>query len=175
MAVVLVPIVLLALLLAPRLIGISLFPVGVPLLGADPTATVTITPQAKHLSDTYILTASSQVSKPDMTTREFPTRLVPGSLTDSRTVPTSGSAFVSGLQARGYLLFVNSGESPAFVPAGITFTTTPGGSVLTTQSGEGAPPQKGANRARTPSSIAENTGAGGKKYLKTLPPKGCPV
>ncbi|TMC93889.1 MAG: hypothetical protein E6J22_07005, partial [Chloroflexi bacterium] len=143
MAVVLVPIVLLALLLAPRLIGISLFPVGVPLLGADPTATVTITPQAKHLSDTYILTASSQVSKPDMTTREFPTRLVPGSLTDSRTVPTSGSAFVSGVQARGYLLFVNSGESPAFVPAGITFTTTLGVPVQTTQSVEVPPQQNG--------------------------------
>src|SRR6266516_8028040 len=70
MAVVLVPIVLLALLLVRRLIGISLFPVGVPLLGADPTATVPITPQAKNLSDTYILTASSQVSKPDVTTRE---------------------------------------------------------------------------------------------------------
>ena len=94
MAVVLVPIVLLALLLAPRLMGISLFPVGVPLLGADPTATITITPQAKNLNDTYILTASPQVSKPDMTTRELPNRLVQGSLTDSRTVPTSGSAFV---------------------------------------------------------------------------------
>src|SRR2546423_9818024 len=161
MAVVLVPIVLLALLLAPRLIGISLFPVGVPLLGAYPTATVTITPQAKHLSDTYILTASSQVSKPDVTTREFPTRLAPGSLTDSRTVPTSGSSFVSGVQARGYLLFVNSGESPAFVPAGINFFSKTGVFFSTTPSVEVAAPTNGQKGGRTPSANRGKAGGGG--------------
>ena len=173
MAVVLVPIVLLALLLTPRLIGISLFPVGVPLFGADPTATVTITPQAKHLSDTYILTASSQVSKPDVTTREFPTGLVPGSLTESRTVPTSGSAFVSGVQARGYLLFANSGESPAFVPAGITFTTTLGVPVQTTQSVEVPPQQNGQNGTSTASAIAVNAGSVGNILVNTLARRCC--
>ncbi|MDQ6644628.1 MAG: hypothetical protein M3Y76_09280, partial [Chloroflexota bacterium] len=79
MAVVLVPIVLLSLLVAPHLLGISLFPVGVPLLGADPTATVSITPQAKNINDAYILTASPQVSKSDVATRVIPSRTVSGS------------------------------------------------------------------------------------------------
>jgi hypothetical protein len=173
MAVVLVPVVLLALLVAPRIIGLSLFPVGVPLLGADPTATVTITPQAKSLNDTYILTASPQVSKPDVTTRELPNRLVPGSLTDSRTVPTSGSAFVSGVQARGYLLFVNSGESPAFVPAGITFTTTLGVPVQTTQTVEVPPQQNGQNGTITASAVAVNGGSIGNIPVNTLARKCC--
>ena len=129
----LVPVVLLSLLIAPRLLGISLFPVGVPLLGADPTATVTITPLAKNLNDAYILTASPQVSSPDVTTRVIPSHTVTGSVTNSRTVSTNGTSLVAGTQARGYLLFMNSGDSPISVAAGITFTTTLGVPVQTTQ------------------------------------------
>lgn len=173
MAVVVVPIVLLALLLAPRFMGISLFPVGVPLLGADPTAAVTITPQAKNFSDTFILTASPQVSKSDVTTREFPNRSVSASLADSRTVPTSGSAFVSGVQARGYLLFVNSGESPAFVPAGSIFTTTQGVSVRTTQAVEVPPQQNGQNGTGTASAVAVYAGSIGNIPVNTLARRCC--
>src|SRR5947209_8550934 len=173
MAVVLVPILLLALLVAPRVMGISLFPVGVPFLGADPTATVTITPQAKNLSDAFILTASPQVSNPDVATRELPNRSVPGSLTDSRTMPTSGSAFVPGAQARGYLLFVNSGDSPAFVPAGITFTTTLGVPVQTTQAVEVPPQQEGQNGTSTASAVAVNAGSIGNIPVNTLARRCC--
>src|SRR6266496_4228902 len=64
MAVIIVLVMLLTLVIVPRLMGISLFPVGVPFIGADPTATITVAPQVKNLNDTYILMASPQFSKP---------------------------------------------------------------------------------------------------------------
>ena len=94
-AAIVVPVLLLSLLIVPRWMGLSLFPVGVPLLGADPTATVSITPQVKNLSDTYSLTASLQVSKPDVTTREITARSVPGFATDRRSAQHTGSTYIS--------------------------------------------------------------------------------
>ena len=173
LAVVLVPIVLLSLLVAPRLLGISLFPVGVPLLGADPTATVSITPLAKNINDAYILTASPQVSTSDVTTRVIPDRTVSGSVTNSRTVPTNGTSLVPGVQARGYLLFVNGSNSPITVPAGITFTTTLGVSVQTTQTVEVPGHQNGQNGTMTSSSVVLNTGSAGNIPVNALARKCC--
>src|SRR5713226_1384541 len=101
MATVLVPILLLILLIVPRLLGVSLFPVGVPLLGADPTAMVSVTAQSKPLVDTYLLTASSQVKNPDVATRIIPDYPIPATATDSRSTPTTGVATLAAAAARG--------------------------------------------------------------------------
>ena len=100
-ATMLVPIILLILLIVPRLLGISLFPVGVPLLGADPTAMVAVTAQSKPLSDTYLLTASSQVKNPDVATRIIPDYPIPATATASRSTPTTGITTIAAAVARG--------------------------------------------------------------------------
>jgi len=173
MAVIFVPVLLLSLLIAPRVMGISLFPVGVPLLGADPTATVSVTPQVKNLNDTYILTASSQVSNANVTTREIPDRSVPGAATDSRTVQTTGTAFVAGAQARGYLLFDNSGDAPMTVFAGMTFDTTSGVSVQTTVSVEVPAQQNGQDGTVTVAAVAVNAGSAGNIPVNALARRCC--
>jgi hypothetical protein len=173
MAVIFVPVLLLSLLIAPRVMGISLFPVGVPLLGADPTATVSVTPQVKNLNDTYILTASSQVSNANVTTREIPDRSVPGAATNSRTVQTTGTALVAGAQASGYLLFDNSGDAPVTVFAGMTFDTTSGVTVQTTGSVEVPAQQNGQDGTVTVAAVAVNAGSAGNIPVNALARKCC--
>jgi serine/threonine protein kinase len=173
MAVIFVPVLLLSLLIAPRIMGISLFPVGVPLLGADPTATVSVTPQLKNLNDAYILTASSQVSNANVTTREIPDRTVPGAATDSRTVQTTDTASVAGAQASGYLLFDNSGDAPVTVFEGTTFDTTSGVSVQTTGSVEVPAQQNGQDGTVTTAAVAVNAGTAGNIPANALARKCC--
>src|SRR6266516_4641334 len=101
MAVIIVLVMLLTLVIVPRLMGISLFPVGVPLIGADPTATITVAPQVKNLNDTYILMASPQFSTPDVATSEMPITAPAGlTLTTSSdvTVETTRSVEVPARQ-----------------------------------------------------------------------------
>ena len=172
-AAIVVPVLLLSLLIVPRWMGLSLFPVGVPLLGADPTATVTVTPQVKNLSDTYSLTASLQVSKPDVTTREIPARSVAGSATDSRSAQTTGSTYISGAQARGYLLFDNSGDTPVTVPAGMTLVTSLGLSVQTIQTIEVPAQQDGRNGTITTPAVAVASGSVGNIPANALARRCC--
>ena len=172
-AVIIVAAMLLSLLIVPRLMGISLFPVGVPFIGADPTATVTVTPQVKNLNDTYILMASPQVSKPDVATREIPARSMPGSATDSRSVQTTGSAYIPGARARGYLLFDNSSDTPITVPAGLTLATSLDVTVETTRSVEVPAQQDGQDGTITASAIAVTTGSAGNIPANTLDSRCC--
>ncbi len=129
-----VPIVLLILLLMPRLFGVSFFPSGFPLFGTAPVATITITPAGKILQNTYLLTASPQVSSPDPATRVIPLRSLNSVAVASRLTGTTGTRLLPGARAKGSVLFQNSGESFVFVPAGIVFNTGVGIEVRLTES-----------------------------------------
>ena len=62
----LVSLILLVLLLMPRVFDYSIFPKGFPLFGAAPYATVSVVVQSKTVQDTYLLTSSPQISKPNL-------------------------------------------------------------------------------------------------------------
>ncbi len=130
----LAPLALLFLLVMPRVFGVSFFPTGFPVFGTAPFATISVTVQSKTLQDTYLLTASPQISQPNLATRVIPDRPVYGNALASRSIATSGIKSIPGTQAGGSVLFDNSGQSTYSVPQGIVFTTTTGVEVKLTQS-----------------------------------------
>jgi serine/threonine protein kinase len=130
----LVPLTLLVLLLMPRVSGFSFFPTGFPVFGTAPYATISVTVQSRTVQDTYLLTASPQISKPNLTTRIIPDRYVFSTAQASRTAASSGIKSIPGTQAGGSVLFDNSSHSVYSVPAGIVFTSTTGVEVKLTQS-----------------------------------------
>lgn len=140
----LVPLTLLLLLVMPRVFGFSFFPTGFPVFGTAPFATISVTVQSKTLQDTYLLTASPQITQPDSATRVIPDRLVSGTATASRTVATTGIKSIPGTQASGQVLFDNSGQSALSVPKGIVFTSTTGVEIKLIQSVE-VPPRNGGH------------------------------
>ena len=130
----LVSLTLLILLLMPRIFNFSLFPVGFPLFGTAPYASITVFTQSKMVQDTYLLTASPQINKPNLTTRMIPDRSVSSISTASRTVASSGIKSIPGVQASGIVLFDNSGLTAYSVPDNMIFTTDAGVEVKLTQS-----------------------------------------
>src|SRR6266487_781469 len=107
----LVSLLLLILLLLPRIFNFSFFPIGFPIFGTEPYATISVIVQSKTVQDTYLLTASPQISKPNLTTRIIPDRSVSGITIASRTVASSGIKPISGTPASGSVLFDNSSHS----------------------------------------------------------------
>src|SRR5215469_2724525 len=149
-----VPVVLLILLLMPRLFDVSFFPAGFPLFGTAPVATITITPAGKLLQNTYLLTASPQVSSPDLATRVIPLRSLNSVAMASRLTQTTGTKLLPGAQAKGSLLFRNSSVSFVSVPAGIVFKTDAGIELQLTES-VGVPPVfNGQNGAASGHAVA---------------------
>ena len=102
---------LLVLLLMPRVFNFSIFPSGFPLFGTAPYATIAVVVQSKMVQDTYLLTASPQISKPNLTTRMVPDRSVSSIAVASRTVASSGIKPIRGEQASGFVLFDNSSRT----------------------------------------------------------------
>lgn len=168
-----VPILLLVLLLVPRLLGIGLLPVGVPLFGADPTATISVTAQSKTLHDTYLLTASPQAQRLDMTTRTIPDRFVQTPATASRSIATTGTKSVAAVQATGIVLFTNSHDRLISVSAGETFTTTTNVQIQTTQAVDVPPQQNGQNGSASASAVAVPAGTVGNIPPNALTTKCC--
>ena len=130
----LVSLLLLILLLIPRVFNFSIFPTGFPLFGTAPYATISVVVQSKTIQDTYLLTASPQISKPNLTTRIIPDRSVMSIATASRSVASSGVEPIPGVQASGSVLFENSSRTAYTVAAGIAFTTDAGVEVKILQS-----------------------------------------
>jgi serine/threonine protein kinase len=130
----LVSLTLLVLLLMPRVFNFSIFPTGFPVFGTAPYATISVVVQSKTIQDTYLLTASPQISKPNLTTRIIPDRSVMSTAIASRTVASSGIQPIPGVQASGSILFDNSSRMAYTVPAGIVFTTDTGVEVKLMQS-----------------------------------------
>jgi serine/threonine protein kinase len=126
-----------ALLLTPRalgLVGIRL-PVNIPYLSpSPPTATVYITPQIQNVEDTFVLTASDQVGKPDFITHTIPDHKWQASASDSISVQASGTKLVGGTQAHGTLVFNNASNQEVMLPASFMLTTPAGVQLQLTQS-----------------------------------------
>jgi hypothetical protein len=163
-----VPIVLLVLLIMPRVLGVSLFPSGFPLLGTAPVATITITPESKTLQNTYLLTASPQVSAPDVGTRVIPASSLNTTAMGSRSAQTSGTKLISGTRARGSIFFQNGSEGSIFVPAGTIFTTEAGEQIRLTESVDVSPGGFGQTSSASGSAIAVNPGVDGNIAANTL-------
>jgi len=129
-----VSLTLLILLLLPRVFNFSVFPVGFPVFGAAPYATISVFVHSKTVQDTYLLTASPQISKPNLTTRVIPDRSVMSNAIASRTVASSGIKSIPGVQASGSVVFDNSSRTAYSVQAGMVFTTNEGVEIKLTQS-----------------------------------------
>ena len=119
-----VPVLLILLLLLPRLFGLSLLPASVPIFGASPVTTITLTPRTSTVRDTFLLTASPSATATDPNARVIPDHSASGSANGSSTVATSGLQNNGGGQARGTLLFDNSSHTPVSISAGFTFTAS---------------------------------------------------
>jgi serine/threonine protein kinase len=170
---VIVPLALIALLLGSRVLGVSLFPVGFPVLGADPTATVTIIPQSKTLQNTYLLTASPKVTQPVQTKRFLPDHAVSQTLQGTRGGQATGSITVGGSQATGTILFVNTAHQPETVPADMVFTSVTDVQVQTTAAVSVPPRQQGQNGTATVGAVALVTGTGGNIGANTISTRCC--
>jgi serine/threonine protein kinase len=167
-AAILVPIILIILLIMPHLLGISFFPVGFPVFGADPVATVSITGVSKSLQNTFLLTATTQVQQPNAAAGTIPDRNVSDAVADSRATQTTGSSVIAGKQAQGQVLFVNRSHQPIAVAAGTIFTALSGVEVRTTQSVVVQGRADGQDGAITAAAIAVNTGTAGNIAANVL-------
>lgn len=167
LATMLVPVLLLLLLLMPRVLGISFFPSGFPVLGTPPVATVFVTPQTKTLQATYVLTASPKTTTPDPVAHTLPAHLLQSSATASNSVPTSGTKTIAGVQAHGMVEFSNSTHTQVTVPAGI-ITSSSGTKVQLTQDVPVPPRQNKQDGKATGTAVALNEGANGNIVPHTL-------
>ncbi len=167
LATMIIPVMLLLLLLMPRLLGISLFPSGFPILGTPPVATVFVTPQTKTLQSTYVLTASPKTTTPDAAAHTLPARVLQSSVTASSTVPTSGTKTIAGVQAHGTIEFSNSTNTQVIIPAGI-ITSSSGVKVQLPQNVPVPPRQNKQDGSAPGNAVALNEGASGNIAAHTL-------
>jgi serine/threonine protein kinase len=169
----LVPILLLALLIVPRILGIGLFPVGFPLLGADPTATITISPQSKTVQDTYLLRASPGVSNINVATRTIPDSFVTQTETATQTMHVTGNTTLPATFATGSIFIVNQKNTAISIPEGYTFTSLAGVQVRTTQLVTVPRRQNGQNGSAAVPAIALSAGTVGNIAAGTISVKCC--
>jgi serine/threonine protein kinase len=172
-AITLISLTLLVLLLMPRVFDFSIFPIGFPLFGSAPYATISVVVQSKTLQDTYLMTASPRISKPNLTTRVIPDRSVFSIALASRTVASSGLKPIPGVQASGAVLFENSGHSAYSVPAGIVFTTSAGVEIKLTKSIVVPPRNEGQDGSISASAVAVFPGVTGNIAANALNTKCC--
>src|SRR6266487_3754753 len=132
-AAMIVPVTLIVLLIMPHVLGISFFPSGFPLFGTPPVATIFITAQSKIVQDNYVLTASPQVKTPDLNKHTVPGRELKGRASGRRTVQTTGTKTIAGVQARGTVELTNNTNNPVFVPAQTMLTSATGTQFQTVQ------------------------------------------
>lgn len=159
-AAVLVPVILLLALLMPRVLGVSLFPAGFPLVGAS-VATVTVTVKSQEVQDTYLLMAEPTITQSDPTTRAIPDRLLTASASDSRTVPATGVLTIPGTQARGTLLFDNSSHQTFNLQSGTPFMASDSVQVVLAQDVTIPPRQDGVDGTITAPAVAAAHSAAG--------------
>ncbi len=129
----LAPVILLLVLVMPRVLGNNLFPVGFPLVGASPVATVTVTVKSQDVQDTYLLMAAPQIAQPELATHAIPDRMLTASVSGSLNVFTSGTLTISGTQASGTLFFDNSSQKSFFLQSGTPFVASNGAQIVLKQ------------------------------------------
>jgi serine/threonine protein kinase len=161
LATMIVPSLLLLILLVPRLVGINIFPVGFPLLGAPAVATVYVTAQSRTVQESYVLTTSAQVKAPDLATHTIPSRIISASTNDSRTVATTGSQSSGGSVAQGTIEFINSSNNDVTVSAQTVFTSKNGVQVRLTQDVQVPSRQDGQNGRNSGDAVAVKQGGAG--------------
>ncbi len=166
-ATMIIPTILLLLLLMPRVLGISFFPSGFPLFGTLPVATVFVTPQAKTLQASYVLTASPKTTTPDLVTRTIPDRILQSTANASQTVQTTGTKSIPGVQGHGVVEFFNSGNTQVVVNP-IVLTSSTNVHVQLTQAVSVPPRQNGKDGKATGVAVAVNEGASGNIAAHTL-------
>ncbi len=164
----LIPVTLLILLIMPRVLGFSFFPAGFPVFGTAPFATISVTVRSKTLQDTYLLTASPQVTQPDITTRVIPDHPITSIATAGRSTTASGTKSIPGTQAGGSVLFDNSGHSMFSVPDGIVFTTNTGVQIKLTQTVVVPPHSGGQDGMVSASAVAVFPGVTGNIAANAL-------
>ncbi len=156
-----VPAILIVLLIMPRVLGVSFFPSGFPLFGTPPVATIYITAQSKIIQDRYVLTASPQVKTSDLNTHTVPGRELQESASDSRTVQTTGTRTIAGVQARGTVELTNNTNNPVFVPAQTTLTSASGVQFQTVQDIQIPPRESAQGNRLSVAAIAVASGISG--------------
>lgn len=164
----LVPLTLLILLIMPRIFDFSFFPTGFPVFGTAPFATISVTVQSKTLQDTYLLTASPQISQSNIATRVISDRSVFSAATASRVTKTTGIKSIPGTQASGSVLFENSSQTTYSVPKGSVFTSTTGVEVKLTQSVQVPPRGGGLDGTVSAPAVAVFAGVTGNIAANTL-------
>lgn len=167
-AVLLVPILLVALVILPRAFGISLFPVGFPLVGAAPGATISVTLKSRVLANSYLLMASPQITSADVSTRAIPDRQLTVTLSASREAATSGTQNVAGAQASGQVWFDNSSHRAYTEVQGTQFKANDGVLVMLSQTVTIPPSQNGVDGTISVQATAVNQGASGNIPAEVL-------
>ena len=129
-----VSLVLIILLVLPRVLGISIVPANIPILGSPLVATVYITAQSAPIQNTFLLTASPQVKTPDLDAHTIPDRVIKNTASDKATIPTTGVQTTPGARASGVLELSNASDTTVTIQRGQQFTTGAGVSVEVQQS-----------------------------------------
>ena len=152
---------ILALLLIALLVSHGLGINLIPSSEAFGAATVYITAQTKTEENSYVLTASTQQTTPDLTTRTIPAHILQATLTDNKTVSTSGVTTIPGTQAQGILEFTNSSRNDITVTTNENFATGTGVYLHLTQNTQVPGRQDGEQGQVEAPAIATNAGAAG--------------
>jgi serine/threonine protein kinase len=113
---VLVTIILLGLVLAPKVLNVTILPAGL-LPGSTNVATISIQLQQKDETNTFVLTASTSVQQTNLESRSIPARELQEKASSTKTVGTSGLRTINGTKATGTAIFTN--------PTGIPVTINP--------------------------------------------------
>ncbi len=162
-----VPIVLVLLLLMPHVLGISFFPSGFPLFGTPPVATIFVTPQAKTLQASYVLTASPKTTVPNLITRTIPDHILQSAASDGHTVQTTGTKSIAGVQAHGLVEFSNSGNRQVVINPSM-LTASSGIHIQLIQAVPVPPRQDGKDGKATGTAVAVKEGVNGNIAAHTL-------
>lgn len=157
----LVALLLLGMLLVPRILGASLFPASVPLLGVTPSATIRITPKFSVLENSFLLTASPQVKSTDLNARTIPDRLLNVSQEIKTVITTTGINKTTGQRASGLIRFINITKNPIPVSKNLILSSSNGIQVQLTQDNIVPPKQDNAPGHIDLPAVAIQTGQAG--------------
>ncbi|MBA2679963.1 MAG: protein kinase [Ktedonobacteraceae bacterium] len=156
-----VSLVLIALLVLPRLLGISIIPANVPLVGSPTVATISITAQTAPLQNTFLLTASPLAKAPDLDAHTIPDRVIRNAASDRATIPTTGIQTTPGARASGVLELSNDTDNAVTVQRGQEFSTGAGINVQLQQSVNVPAHDNGhPGKATAPASVVQPGSAG---------------
>lgn len=147
-------------LILARVVGISILPASIPLLGGSPVATIYVVPQSKMLQGSYVLTASPNVKIADLNARTIPDRPLQYSVSASKTVSTTGTRSDGAVQAQGIIEFNNNNNSSVFIAAQTIISSSGGMQVRVTQDVHVPSSNHNGGRANAPA-VALTAGAAG--------------